>query len=142
MEWYDSYNIGVEAIDRQHKELVRRISRLQMTLSLGDVSHEVGDALRFLVDYTKRHFADEEAIMLSINFEELPHHKELHKKFVSAVVLILIDLKKGKAIDPLAFIDFLTNWLINHIRHEDQKIGKRLAAIGCSKEGTRGQKGQ
>jgi hemerythrin len=43
------------------------------------------------------------------------------------VVLILMNIKKGKAIDPLALIDFLTDWLINHIRYEDKKIGKALA---------------
>lgn len=127
MEWYDSYNIGVDEIDRQHRELVHMISRLQVTLADGDIKQEVGNALRFLVDYTKRHFADEERIMESINYAELPRHKELHKKFVNDVVLILMDLKKGKAVDPLVFIDFLTDWLINHIRYEDKKIGKSMA---------------
>ena len=116
------------------KELVHRISRLQSTLACGDVKQEVGNALRFLVDYTKRHFADEEKFMLSINYEELPHHQELHKKLVSDVVHILMDLKKGKTIDPLAFIDFLTAWLINHIRYEDKKIGKSLAAASGGKD--------
>jgi len=128
MEWYDNYSIGVEEIDRQHKELVHMVSRLQSTLAGGDINQEVGNALRFLVDYTKRHFSDEEKFMQSINFAELAHHKELHKKLINDVVLILMDIKKGKAIDPLAFIDFLTDWLINHIRYEDKKIGKSLAA--------------
>lgn len=134
MEWYDSYNIGVAAIDRQHKELVHRISRLQATLANGDINQEVGNALRFLVDYSKRHFADEERIMMDINFEGLDRHKELHKKFVNDIVLILMDLKRGKTVDPLSFIDFLIDWLVKHIRHEDKKIGKRLAA-GVGKTG-------
>jgi hemerythrin-like metal-binding protein len=81
-----------------------------------------------LVDYTKRHFADEEKFMMSINYSELAHHKELHRKLINDIVLILIDIKKGKVVDPFAFIDFLTDWLINHIRYEDKKIGKRLTA--------------
>ena len=128
MEWQDSYCIGVEEIDRQHKELVLMISGLQATLAHGDINKEVGKALRFLVDYTKFHFADEEKFMQSINYEELPHHKELHKKLINEVVLVLVDLKKGKTLDPLAFIDFLVNWLINHVRYEDKKIGKCVAA--------------
>lgn len=127
MEWYDTYSIGVDSIDQQHKELVEMVSLLQSKLSSADVKLELASALRFLVDYTKRHFADEEKFMLLIGHEELPHHKELHKKLINDVVLILMDIKKGKAIDPLAFIDFLTDWLINHIRYEDKKIAKTLA---------------
>ena len=128
MEWLDTYCIGVERIDSQHKELVHRISRLQTTLAAGDINQEVGRALRFLVDYTKRHFADEEKIMSAMHYEELERHKGLHKKLINEVVFILTDLKKGKSIDPLAFIDFLMDWLINHIRYEDKKIGKWLQA--------------
>lgn len=134
MEWHDSYCIGIEEIDRQHKELVAMVSSLQATLAHGDINKEVGNALRFLVDYTKRHFADEEKIMLSINYAELAHHKELHKKLINDVVLVLMDIKKGKAIDPLALIDFLINWLINHVRYEDKKIGKSLAAASPTPE--------
>ena len=107
---------------------------LQSTLTCGDVKQEVGNALRFLVDYTKYHFSAEEKIMQSISYEELPHHKELHKKFINDVVQILVDLKKGKAVDPLAFIDFLTDWLVNHIRYEDKKIGKSLLAAARTRQ--------
>ena len=41
---------------------------------------------------------------------------------------ILINLKKGKAVNPYELIDFLTDWLINHIRNEDRKIGKVIGA--------------
>lgn len=130
MEWHEIYSIGVEPIDSQHKQLVHMVSRLQTTLAGGDINQEVANALRFLVDYTKRHFADEEKVMQEIDFEELDHHKELHKKLINDVVHILLDIKKGKTVDPYAFIDFLTDWLINHIRYEDKKIGKALAARG------------
>ncbi|MEN8257930.1 MAG: hypothetical protein ABFS09_08725 [Thermodesulfobacteriota bacterium] len=30
---------------------------------------------------------------------------------------------EGKPIHPYGLIDFLTEWLINHIRNEDKKIG-------------------
>ena len=132
MEWQESYCIGIEEIDLQHQELVKIISRLQATLAHGNINQEVANALRFLVDYTKRHFADEENFMQSINYEELPHHKELHKKLLNDVVLVLMELKKGKTVDPLAFVDFLVNWLINHVRYEDKKIGKYVAAKGGS----------
>lgn len=128
MEWHDNYCIGVEEIDHQHKELVEMVSRLQATLVHGNINQEVANALRFLVEYTKRHFADEERFMESINYGELAHHKDLHRKLINDVVVVLMDIKKGKSIDPLALVDFLIGWLINHVSYEDKKIGKCMAA--------------
>jgi hemerythrin len=133
MEWHDSYYIGIEKIDQQHKELVQMVSRLQETLLHGDIHKEIGNGLRFLVDYTKHHFHDEEEIMTSMNYEDLPHHKELHKKLINEVVLVLMEIKKGKAVDPLSLIDFLVDWLINHVLYEDKKIGKFLMAANTNR---------
>jgi len=128
MDWYDSYNIGVDRIDAQHQELAKMVSRVQAALVEGRAIQEIGQALRFLVDYTKQHFADEEKIMEAVDFDGLARHKELHRRLVEDVMQILMGLKKGKAIDPYAFVDFLTNWLLNHIRHEDKKIGRAVEA--------------
>ena len=121
MNWYANYNIGVEKIDEQHQKLAKTIRKLQHSLANGRFTPETGATLKFLVEYTKVHFADEEALMVDINYEELDSHQALHKKLVSQVVDILLDLKKGKVIDAYELLDFLTNWLTKHIVHEDQK---------------------
>ncbi len=126
MEWYDDYNIDVELIDDQHRELVNVVTRLQESLSSGAVNSEIGEALKFLVQYTQQHFTDEEKLMTTIGFTEIDSHKRMHVKLIDDVKNILLDLKKGKSIHPYELIDFLTEWLINHIRNEDKKIGRAL----------------
>lgn len=126
MIWYDNYNIGVPQVDKQHRQLAKTITKLQDSLANGRVTPATGEALKFMVDYTKQHFQDEEKLMEEIQFEEISHHKELHRKLVNQVVEILTSLKKGKQIDSFQLIDFLTDWLINHIVHEDKKIGKAM----------------
>jgi hemerythrin-like metal-binding protein len=127
MDWYDDYNIDVEPIDSQHKELVAMVSRLQDALSSGAINAEIAHALKFLVEYTQHHFKDEEKIMTAIGFADLDNHRRLHGKLIEEIKNILLDLKKGKTIHPYQLIDFLTDWLINHIRHEDKKIGRAMA---------------
>jgi hemerythrin-like metal-binding protein len=129
MEWYDSYSIGVKEVDDQHKELVAMITKLQSSLSSGGSSVEIIEALKFLVNYTKLHFATEEDVMRRIGYDEFENHQNIHKRLVGQVGEILINLKKGKSVDIYEMIDFLTNWLINHIRDEDQKIGVAMADI-------------
>lgn len=126
MEWYDEYNIGVELIDHQHQELFKRVSRLQEALSSGAVNSEIAAMLKFLVVYTNQHFQDEEKVMASIAFTELENHRKMHESLTADVRDILINLKKGKKIHPYELIDFLSDWLLNHIRYEDKKIGRAL----------------
>lgn len=127
MEWYDSYCIGDEKIDSQHKELVEMVSRLQEALAGEGLKQEIANTLKFLVQYTRQHFADEEALMERIVFEGYDHHKLQHKKLITEVTNVLLDIKKGKQINPLELFDFLMEWLLSHIKNEDKKIGRALA---------------
>lgn len=127
MEWYDSYAIGIEAIDKQHQELVLMVSRLQASLTTAKINQETGNAIKFLVDYTKKHFTDEEKLMQKIDFAELENHRKQHRKLIREITDILLGLKKGKSVDVYELIDFLTDWLLNHIKYEDKKIGKAFA---------------
>ncbi|MDA3832266.1 MAG: bacteriohemerythrin, partial [Spirochaetales bacterium] len=115
MIWYDNYNIGDEQIDSQHQQLAKTIRTLQKSLVNGRFSPEAGETLKFLVDYTKHHFSEEEALMEKINYDGLEAHRVLHKKLVAQVVEILLDLKKGHRLDAYEIIDFHTDWLTHHI---------------------------
>ena len=126
VEWYDDYSIHVELIDNQHKELVKVVTRLQQSLSSSAANAEIGEALKFLVQYTQQHFKDEEKLMAAINFAEINSHKKKHAKLIDDVKNILLDLKKGKTIHPYELIDYLTEWLIKHIRNEDKRIGRAM----------------
>lgn len=127
MEWKDTYNIGVKEIDDQHRQLADMITRLEKALSTELVNKEIGNTLKFLVDYTKKHFAAEEEVMVGSGFPGLSQHKELHKNLINDVMGVLLGLKKGRAIEPEKLITFLTNWLINHILEEDKQIGEHIA---------------
>ncbi len=126
MDWYDNYNIGSTVIDNQHRAMVAIISRLQKALLEGHEELELGNTLRFLVDYTRHHFHDEEELMKNIGFPELERQREMHRRLVSDVNRILLNLKHGKTIDPIEMTDYLVDWLMHHILHEDKKISKYL----------------
>ena len=126
MEWYDSYSIGDEKIDNQHKELVKMVSRLQESITGEGLKEETANALKFLVQYTQQHFADEEELMEKIGFEGLDQHKEQHQKLVIEVTNVLLNIKKRKQFYPLELFDFLMDWLLTHIKNEDRKIGRAL----------------
>ena len=127
MEWKAGYDIGVDSIDKQHRQLVEIISRLEASLSTDAENREMGDALKFLVDYTNQHFSEEEAFMQKAGFPGYEHQKTLHKDLIQEVMEVLLKLKRGESIRPQELINFLTDWLVNHILDEDKKIGEFIA---------------
>lgn len=129
MEWHKNYNIGVEAVDRQHQELFRMVTQLQDSLSSSNLNKEIVSVLIFLVKYTKQHFADEEELMDGINYPELERQKVLHKKMIEEVNGAVVSIKQRRPIDVFKLVDFLIEWLLQHIEQEDQKIGDFIAQM-------------
>ena len=122
MEWNESFNIGVEIIDGQHKSLVSHFNKLQSSIAKGQASEEIGNILKFLVDYTKYHFKSEEELMARIKYPDIKTQKRDHQEFVNSVVNYLVKLKKGIPVNTFNMIHFLINWITKHIMKEDRKI--------------------
>jgi hemerythrin len=100
MEWKTGYEIGIDLIDTQHRQLVEIISRLETSLSTNTEDREMGNALKFLVDYTNKHFSEEEALMRQSGFPRYEHQKALHKGLIQEVMSVLLKLKRGESIQP------------------------------------------
>lgn len=77
MPWHQSLSVGVEFIDDQHKEWFDRAEKLFDAGKKGQAKEYVGELLEFLDSYTKKHFADEEKYMASINYPGLEEQKKL-----------------------------------------------------------------
>ncbi|MCL2634199.1 MAG: hemerythrin family protein [Oscillospiraceae bacterium] len=124
--WKDSFCIGVEVIDRQHKELFDKTEELLSEVRNNGMKYKDKciSTILFLKDYAVKHFADEEAYQISINYKDYDAHKKLHDKFVQTV---LKHEKKMEASnfaesDVREFVDALVAWLLYHVVDADKKI--------------------
>lgn len=128
IQWQDSYKIGHDSTDRQHRKLVSMIAALQQAIVDGNAEEATSLTLKELVDYTQYHFRDEEKLMTEIGFADIEHHKFLHRQMLEQVIQILTDIKSGKPFNAPDLVDYLTHWLTSHIVAEDGKIGQVLRA--------------
>lgn len=127
MLWKEEFCIGVEMIDRQHKELFDKVYELlnEINDSVDHRRDECIAAILFLKDYAVKHFAAEEAYQESIGYPEYEEHKKLHVKFVQSV----LDHEKKMTASNFAekdvkeFAGMLVTWLLYHVADTDQKIG-------------------
>jgi len=125
IQWQEIFTVGIPSVDNQHKKLLAMINQLEDSVAAGKeiVNNDIGKVLVQLVEYTQTHFADEERIQDEIQYSGRDRHKQLHKELVEQVISILMNLKHGKVINVYEIMNFLRDWLVNHILTEDRKIG-------------------
>lgn len=122
-QWNDRYETGYILIDDQHKSLFHAINALHSAMLAGHAEELLHRTLKSLQNYTTIHFETEEQFMLKTHYPDYEHHRQKHQLLRQKVEVFLQhqaqqDLKKL----TIDVSHFLTSWLINHIKLEDQKM--------------------
>lgn len=123
------YFIGIELMDTQHQYLFELMEKAQTLLKDENILYKYDELiiiLKGLEDYTKKHFADEIALMESLNYPRLQLHKEAHQGFIDKLNSFEIDAEKISlgTQDQMIFdlIEYLKEWLQIHILDCDKKV--------------------
>jgi hemerythrin len=127
-EWNNSYSIGIASIDAQHRTLFDLSAKLHQAMSAGQGKAAVGPILERLVQYTQAHFAHEERLMRLHDYPDLPAHKAQHDALTKQVADFNAKFKSGQAAITVQLLQFLKNWLVDHIRGCDMKYAPHLTA--------------
>ncbi len=127
IKWKDSYSVGVDSLDEDHKKLILLLNQFQVAYKYHTGEEYERHALNELVNYTKYHFEREEKMMAENGYPDLEAHKQLHRDMVTEVERFMADYEtRGhEALDGVA--SYLSNWLINHINGTDKKYQPYLA---------------
>lgn len=133
-EWKEDYNIGVEVVDKAHKQLFSIVARILKNFTDGGFEKNKRtciEAIKFLEDYTLKHFAEEEAYQLSIGYADYEKHKKIHDNMRQVVVPAMEKEVRlaGYSIESIEHvIGICAGWLAAHILIEDQAItGKAVS---------------
>lgn len=118
MEWNESYNIGIEVIDHQHRQILDYINALEQVKSTGD-RDKIREVLDDLIDYTQSHFSFEGNLLEQVSYQYLTSHRGIHELFVKKLNDYRLKFEQGQSIEKDLY-SFLSKWLINHIQHDDQ----------------------
>ena len=121
IQWSEKYSVGINEIDNQHKGLVILINELFTLMSEGKAKANMEDVFNHLTDYTKKHFYTEEAMIIKYAFPEYKEHKSEHNSFIEHLSQLKEDFRNEKNAISVKVLNFLKDWLLNHIMISDQK---------------------
>lgn len=126
MPWTPNLSVGISMIDDQHKMWFQKAEALFEAGKNNRAKEYVGELLDFLDDYTKKHFADEEKYMMSIQYPGYQEQKAAHTAFIAQLNKIKSDYNTsgGNLLVILNANQMILDWLTKHISNMDKKIGE------------------
>ncbi|MAF49970.1 MAG: hemerythrin family protein [Rhodospirillales bacterium] len=78
VELSPSFEMECEVLDRDHKQLLRRINDIIAVID-GEHSDECAKLTPDLVNFAKQHFAREEALLTKVGYPDVKKHVEHHR---------------------------------------------------------------
>ena len=119
--WQDIFSVGIKLFDDQHKELFEIGNRLYLGVMDSKPTQLVEDILQELCDYAEVHFRDEEYYMRKFNYTKLEEQIKQHEEFKNKIQNLKQDFHDGKLFISIKLINFLIDWLNDHILYKDRE---------------------
>jgi hemerythrin len=122
--WDDKYSVGVEEIDKQHQHMFNTINNLLDVISTNSPKEKLDEVISGLVEYKKYHFETEEKYFREFDYEGREEHEAKHNEFTKNFLALRAQYPENNIEFAFKLIDFLEDWLIDHLITMDQKYVK------------------
>lgn len=123
MSWDQTLDVGVEAMNREHREILDAMNRIFDAHTAGGKGETINRLVARLGEVTTRHFADEERFMAQTGYPGLGSHKLIHEKLLQDFTVHAGKIKAAGGAANDEFFGFLRRWLVAHIKGVDVKYG-------------------
>ena len=122
-EWDDSFLIGIEELDHEHKVLINDINKLHEEMIGNEDVSEIKGCLGEIYVHMQAHFALEEHVMKKHEYEFYDEHRSEHDVFLEDFTECMVQFLNGADIsakDPIE--ECLKEWIVDHITNSDKKM--------------------
>lgn len=124
IKWDAQYELGISAIDEQHKELINITGRLSDLLTNAiegdDIYDEMVTIIEAVTDYTVYHFKFEEELFNKFDYEYKDSHIAEHNKLIDEIrSLDLRAVDEDQVVYGKKILKFLITWVFKHITGSD-----------------------
>lgn len=129
--WSEELSVGIDSIDQQHKVLIGLINDLNSAMAIGEANEMIGDILLKLTEYTRYHFSYEEKLFEQHDYPSTARHKRHHSDLIDQISALKerFETELSGSVG-LEIMQFLKNWLTNHIMKTDKAYSEYLLSKG------------
>jgi hemerythrin len=126
LQWKDSYSVGIEAVDYEHRELIDLINKLYDELMARGEPLTAEGFFGDLIKAISAHFALEERFMRERGYDQLQQHKADHEQLLDDINNITDDFERGAATNRGDLTARLDSWFSRHFETHDARLHKAL----------------
>lgn len=129
--WSAEFSVAHEELDEDHKKLFGILNQVWVAKEAG--SRQIVEmVLDDLMHYTLDHFRREEAYMESFGYPDAAAHRATHDSFAARIESLRWEYLHGLRQDVhFDLLDYLGEWLMNHIAHADMRYSRFCAGQGA-----------
>lgn len=128
--WPDAFSVNVKLFDIQHQRLVALIAKLEAAMAARRANLEIAQILSDIADYTKEHFATEEAVMKAYEYPWRDSHALEHRQFIATIDKLQKQSASGEVAVSVALLNHLREWLACHVLGSDRRYSEHLNTRG------------
>lgn len=121
IQWTSDYKLGIKIIDLQHKRFIGILNMLYEAIHTFNTKEKIPEIFEKLRQYIILHFATEEKYFDAFAYEDSQEHKNKHKEFIQHIESLQKDTKQDAMGVSFKLVDFLEDWLVDHLNTLDKK---------------------
>ena len=131
LEWKNSYRVGIESLDKQHRHLLDLINQLSTLDPKARDGKALFTVLNALAEYAQTHFETEEQYLKKYDFPRLVQHQREHVAFTADVFRLAQRLEQANPAIYTEVCAFVKDWYISHVLGTDREYIEFLSAKGA-----------
>lgn len=122
IEWKDGYELGIEEVDHEHREMIALINAVHALLGESAPDEEIQAFLAEVHASIAAHFALEERLMRHAGYAEYEQHKHDHERLLDDILDIMDRFEAKAVFDSDEFRTRLDRWFTEHFRTFDARL--------------------
>jgi hemerythrin len=122
--WKEDYSVSVIEIDNQHKVITEMLNELYDSFMKKEHENITGGILSRLSEYAIYHFQTEEKYFSLYGYNKRTAHIREHDDFTEKIKAFRKEFDKSSSALTYKLINFLREWLMNHILVSDKEYVK------------------
>jgi len=119
--WGDKHLVGIRVIDEQHHHFVDLLNKAYKAFYASTDQYRLMDLISQIFNYATEHFATEEKYFDQFHYKYAEEHKKEHEKLLAEILIFKERLGVEGAQIIIDLVDFLENWLNDHLMKHDKK---------------------